>query len=141
MVLLLYFAEFCIGLPFQKDCFKIENPFWMMLNCKNGFSYSMDVINPPTSIDNFPIDKSTFQSYGSIPDVLEKTTDTTILPPLRPISAIFEGRRIFIRQKTSFYLSSQSHIFWNMIAQCFRFLFDKFSLFKSYFRFRRDKKI
>ena len=105
MVLLLYFAEFCIGLPFQKDCFEIQNPFWMMVNCKNEFRYSMNVANPPTSIENF----QSFQPHGSIPDFLEKTTEPSILPPLRPNSADFEGRHIFIslNEKLSFYLSSQ----------------------------------
>ena len=109
LALLLYFAEFCIGLPFQKDCFEIQNPFWMMLNCKNGFRYSMNVINPPTSIENFQIGKSIFQPYRSIPNFLEKTTESSILPALRPNSVDFEGKHIFIslNQKVSFYLSSQ----------------------------------
>ena len=109
MVFLLYFAEFCIGLPFQKDCFEIQNPFWMMVNCKSGFSYSMNVINPPTSIENFQIGKSIFQPYRSIPNFLEKTTESSILPALRPNSVDFEGKHIFIslNQKVSFYLSSQ----------------------------------
>ena len=109
MVLLLYFAEFCIGLPFQNDCFEIRNPFWMMVNCKNVFSYSMNVNNQPTSIENFQIGKSVFQPYGSIPDSLEKTTEPSILTPLRPNSVDFEGRHIFIslNQNVSFYLSSQ----------------------------------
>ena len=98
MVFLLYFAEFCIGLPFQKDCFEIQNPFWMMVNCKNGFRYSMNVINPPTSIENFQIGKSVFQPYGSIPNFLEKTTESSILPPLRPNSANFEGRHTYFHQ-------------------------------------------
>ena len=122
MVFLLYFAEFCIGLPFQKDCFEIQNPFWMMVNCKNGFRYSMNVINPPTSIENFQISKSVFQPYGSIPDFLEKTTEPSILPPLRPNSADFEGRHVFIslNKKVSFYLIN-NRCFWNRIAQCFQF--------------------
>ena len=109
MVLLLYFAEFCIGSPFQKECFEIQNPFWMMVNCKNEFRYSMNVINPPTSIENFQIGKSVFQPYGSIPDFLEKTTEPLILPPLRPNSADFEGRHIFIslNQKVCIILSVQ----------------------------------
>ena len=123
MVFLLYFAEFCIGLPFQKDCFEIQNPFWMMLNCKNGFRYSMNVINPPTSIENFQIGKSVFQPYGSIPNFLEKTTESSILPALRPNSVDFEGKHIFIslNQKVSFY-PINNKCFWNMIAQCFQFL-------------------
>ena len=48
------------------------------------------------SIENFQIGKSVFQPYGSIPDFLEKTTEPSILPPLRPNSADFEGRHIFI---------------------------------------------
>ena len=98
MVFLLYFAEFCIGLPFQNDCFESRNPFWMMANCKNGFRYSMNIINPPTSIENFQISESVFQPYGSIPDLLEKTTEPSILPPLRPNSANFEGRRKYFHQ-------------------------------------------
>ena len=98
MVFLLYFAEFCIGLPFQNDCFESRNPFWMMANCKNGFRYSMNIINPTTSIENFQISESVFQPYGSIPDLLEKTTEPSILPPLRPNSANFEGRRKYFHQ-------------------------------------------
>ena len=98
MVFLLYFAEFCIGLPFQKECFEVQNPFWMIVNCKNGFRYSMNVNNPATNIENFQIIKSLFQLNDSIPDFLEKNTEPSILPPLRPNSANFEGRHTYFHQ-------------------------------------------
>ena len=51
----------------------------------NGFQGDCDVENCPFANEN-----------QDTPDFLEKTTEPTSLPPLRPNSAVLEGRYIFI---------------------------------------------